>query len=122
MCPACLRTAGGPGRNDESSRADRPAQADHAASAGKGRLTSLIAAGPLWPGAVVAGPFDAAGVVAASFDDPRGRSGPGVRGRGAFAGDVIHDRGEDTFLVLRGRDHADYQEDNTERHPLETSS
>jgi len=22
MCPACLRTAGGPGRNDESSRAD----------------------------------------------------------------------------------------------------
>jgi hypothetical protein len=31
-------------------------------------------------GAVVAGLFDKVGVVAASFDDPRGRSGAGVRG------------------------------------------
>jgi hypothetical protein len=43
---------------------------------------------------------------------------PGVEA--LFAGYVSHDRGEDTFLVLRGRDHAGYQEDNTERHPLET--
>ena len=52
--------------------------------------------------AVVTGSFDAVGVMAGSFDDPwvSAVAAPGVEMR--FPGDVGHDFGEDSFLVLRG--------------------
>src|SRR5260370_30765071 len=53
--------------------------------------------------AVVAGLFDAVGVVSGSFDDPRVDPLPALGVEVLFAGYVSHDRGEDAFLVLRGR-------------------
>src|SRR5580658_5024911 len=54
-------------------------------------------------GAVVAGPLDAVRVVAGSFDDPRVGPVPALEVEVLLAGDAGHDRGEDAFLVLRGK-------------------
>jgi hypothetical protein len=54
-------------------------------------------------GAVVAGPLDAVRVVAGSFDDPRVGPVPALGVEVLRAGDAGHDRGEDAFLVLRGK-------------------